>query len=443
MALCIGIDLGRKSAHDVVILKRETALKMGKPFRFHTSPDGFELFFKKIEAVRVDHEPLMAVIDSPGKAWIPVAAVLEHHGVTVYRPSAERMYHLRRAGHGKNKTNRIDAITLDRCLITFPQDTHEVFLAKGQEAKLNQLVRQRDRIVDSQRRRKQRIQELCEVINPELTKAMGAFMFTEAGHAFLQKYLDPKLVVRIGEKKLTRFLADRHPTALLPHLVEQIMIACQNAKTLYDDLIQIPFDAESLQEEMTWELDCLALEHKRIKALEKQIAKIYNTLDPHKSLISLPGIADILAASIWTSVGDIERFPSIKKHRGFLGFYSTKHNTGDDTNGGRKISKQGANRYKRALYLAADNAYKWDVELCAFYHNRRQSGHNHTQAVCAVANAKLLPRIHLMLNRIKQVQKNGNNPPQYVFRDLSGNPISKVEARALIVAKWGEVEYTK
>jgi transposase len=443
MALCIGIDLGHKSAHDVVIIKRETAHKMGKPFRFHTTPEGFNLFFKKVEALRVDQEPLMAVIDSPGKAWIPVAAILEHHGIIVYRPSAERMYHLRRAGHGKNKTNRIDALTLARCMITFPQDTHEVFLAKGQDAKLNQLVRQRDRIVDSQRRRKQRIQDLCEVINPDLEKAMGAFMFTEAGSAFLQKDLDPKLMQRLGIKKLSRFLKDRHRTDLLPDLVEQIMSACQNAKILYDDLADMPFDAESLQEEMNWELHILAQEEKRIKVLEKQIAKIYNTIDPHQSLISLPGIADILAASIWISVGDIERLPSLKKHRGFLGFYSTKHDTGDDTNNGGKISQQGANRYKRALYLAADNAYKWDVELCAFYHQRRQSGHNHTQAVCAVANAKLLPRIHIMLNRMKQVQKNGNNPTRYVFRDLSGNPISKVEARAMIVAKWGEGEYTK
>ena len=192
---------------------------------------------------------------------------------------------------------------------------------------------------------------------------------------------------------------------------------------------------------MTWELHSLALEHKRIKALEKQIAKIYNTLDPHQSLISLPGVADILAASIFVCVGDILRFPSVKKHRGFAALYSTKHDTGDHTKGHGSLSKQGSNRYKRALYLAADNAYKWDVELCAFYHNRRQSGHNHIQAVCAVANAKLIPRIHLMLNRMKQVQKNGNNPPQYVFRDLSGNPISKVEARAMIVAKWGDVAY--
>ena len=257
MALIVGIDLGRKSAHDVVILRRETARQVGKAFRFHTTPDGFDTFFKNLEAVRVDNEPVSVVIDSPGKAWIPVTAVLESHGIIVYRPSAERMYHLRRAGHGKNKTNRIDAITLARCLLTYPEDTHTVFLAKDQNAKLDQLVRQRDRVVDSGRRRKQRIKDLSEVINPDLVKAMDAFIFTEAGHAFLKNYMDPKRVVKLGKNRLTGFLQNRHRTTLLPDLVDAIIDACHKAAKLYENIQDMPFDADTLQDEMTWELEML------------------------------------------------------------------------------------------------------------------------------------------------------------------------------------------
>lgn len=104
------------------------------------------------------------------------------------------------------------------------------------------------------------------------------------------------------------------------------------------------------------------------------------------------------------------------------------------------MSKMASARYRRYLYLAADNAYKWDVELAAFYHKRRRGGHTHTQAVCAVANAKLLPRIHHLLKELKQVKPNQVRP-QYVFRDLSGNPISKPEAKAIIMATWGGVKY--
>ncbi len=253
--------------------------------------------------------------------------------------------------------------------------------------------------------------------------------------------MDPKRVVSLGPAKLGRFLQKRHRTDLLPDLVDAIIDACQSAATLYENIQHMPLEKDTLQDEMTWEREMLEHEQTRIKHLEKQINEIYAGIDPHQVLASLPGIADILAASIFSCTGDIDRFPSVCKHRGFAGFYPTKRSTGDDTNSHGKLSKQSSNRYKRALYLAAENAYKWDVELCAFFHKRRQAGHTYTQAICAVANAKLLPRIHCMLKAMKETQQNGNNPPQYVFRDESANPISKREARAIIVAKWGDVTY--
>jgi hypothetical protein len=59
-----------------------------------------------------------------------------------------------------------------------------------------------------------------------------------------------------------------------------------------------------------------------------------------------------------------------------------------------RISKMSCNRYKRSLYLAAQTACRWDLEMAAFYHKKRKAGHTHKQAVCAVANGKLLPGIH-------------------------------------------------
>ena len=38
MALIVGIDLGRKSAHDVSILRQENAEQLGRTFRFYSTP---------------------------------------------------------------------------------------------------------------------------------------------------------------------------------------------------------------------------------------------------------------------------------------------------------------------------------------------------------------------------------------------------------------------
>ena len=71
MALIVGCDLGRKSAHDIVILRRETARQVGRAFRFTSTPEGMDQLFGQIQKVRVDDESVEFVIDSPGKAWIP------------------------------------------------------------------------------------------------------------------------------------------------------------------------------------------------------------------------------------------------------------------------------------------------------------------------------------------------------------------------------------
>ncbi len=446
MALIVGIDLGRKSAHDVVMLRRQTALQVGPSFRFTSTPKGLDRLFEQIERVRQDHEPVDFVIDSPGRAWIPIAAVLKARGYGVYRPSGVRMRRLRQAGHGRNKSNRIDAFTLARCLLNYPQDTAQVFLPQNTLARLDQLVRQRDRVVDSLRRRKQRIQDFCEAVNPGLVTAAGGFLLSEPGRALLRSYLDPRTVVRLGHKRLAQFLQKRYRLALETETLQEIFSACQQATQLYEPVQQaqqMPFDVAILQEEMNWELDQLEREESRVRHLETQIKKLNKALDPCDALISLPGVAQILAAGIRTCVGDIDRFDCLNKHRGFAGLYPVVKKTGDRQTSAMSISKMSCNRYKRYLFLAAENAYKWDLEMAAFYHKRRGAGHTHTQAVCAVANAKLLPRIHHLLKQLKAVQGTPLPRPHYVFRDLSVNPISIAEARAIILATWGKAAHPK
>ena len=446
MALIVGIDLGRKSAHDVILLRRETAQQLGRAFRIDTTPSGIDALFARIDAVGPPDEAIAFVIDSPGKAWIPIAAALKNRGYPVYRPSSYRVRRMRQAGDRKNKSNRIDALALARCLLTYPQDTQEVFLPQKVQAQLDQLVRQRDRIVDSLRRRKQRILDLGEAINPGLSKAAGGFILTEAGRAFLRTYLDPRAVVRLGKKRLSSFLDTRYRLTLKEETLDAIFLACKEAVQFYTPIRQagqMPFDEGLLQEDMNWELDQLEQEEQRILQLENQLKTCNQTLDPQDVMLSLPGVQHITAAGIRACIGDINRFNSLTKHRGFAGFYPSVKKTGDGESASMPISKMSCNRYKRYLYLAAENAYKWDVDCAAFYHKRRERGHTHTQAVCAVANGKLLPRIHQLLKKLSHAEANAQHRPRYVFRDLEGHPISKAEAKAIIQAKWGNRKYGK
>lgn len=445
MALVVGIDIGRKSPHEAIILHRETGVKAGPSFRFHSTPQGIQCLLEKVEQAREAEEPVSFVIDSPGRAWVPVAAVLKAKGYGLYRPSADKVKHLRRATNRKNKTNRIDAAALARTLIVDPEGTEELFLATGKLGRLDQLVRQREKLVDSIRRRKLRIQDMFEAINPELMSTMDGFKFTEAGRAFMRRYADPRKVMHLGKRRLKEFLSKRYRLKIEDDLVDVILKTCLDAVDLYQEVREanlMPFDEQELQQAINRELDMLESEEKSVKELDQQISSIDKELDPQRVLPSLPGISDILAAGIRSVMGDIDRFNSVTKHRGYAGLCPRVRRTGNSETTGLAISKMSSNRYKRYLFLAAENARKWDVEMAAFYHKCRAGGHTHTQAVCAVANGKLLPRIHRLLKENKRAGENWKHRRLYVYRDLSGNPISKHEAKTIIEARWGDASYS-
>ena len=444
MSLVVGIDIGKKSPHEAIILRRECGVKVNSSFRFRSTPQGIACLLEKVEKVREDGEDVSFVMDSPGRAWIPVAAALKVKGYGVYRPTASKVKNLRRATNRKNKTDRIDAAALARTLIVDPEGTEKLFLATGKRAKLDQLVRQREKIVDSIRKRKLRIQANFEAINPYLMQGLGQLKFTEAGRAFMRRYADPRKVIRIGKEQLAKFFHDRYRLTIEDEVIESIFKTCQDAVELYKpirDGHMMPFDEKELQKSICFELDMLEIEEKAILKLDKKIQPVDTELDPQRVLPSLAGVGDILAAGIRSVIGDIDRFDSITKHRGYGGLCPRVRKSGNRKSSGLAISKMSSSRYKRYLYLAADNARKWDVEMAAFYHKCRQGGHTHVQAVCAVANGKLIPRIHCLLKRNRCAENNNQHRPCYVFKDLSGNPISKREAKAIIEAKWRNVSY--
>jgi hypothetical protein len=81
---------------------------------------------------------------------------------------------------------------------------------------------------------------------------------------------------------------------------------------------------------------------------------------------------------------------------------------------------------KKYLFLNADVARRWDPQLAPIYYRQRvDKGHGHTQAVCAVAT-------HL-LDRILAVAKEKR---PYQLRDVDGRPISRQEARQLILERY-------
>jgi transposase len=116
-------------------------------------------------------------------------------------------------------------------------------------------------------------------------------------------------------------------------------------------------------------------------------------------LESIPGIGFKLAFAIWTEIGDIKKFDGYKKMVAFAGLDPRIRQSGHCLNNQGKLTKRGSPHLRRALFVAASLARRYDPELKLYYEKKRSEGKKYTVAVCAV-NRKLVSMIYAFWNRV-------------------------------------------
>ncbi len=86
----IGIDLAIVGDHKAVILNDQSQ-PVGKVFCLQTDPAGLEARLGRAREGASEDEPLRAVMEPTGLAWLPVASYLIQRGVTVYLVNTQQV----------------------------------------------------------------------------------------------------------------------------------------------------------------------------------------------------------------------------------------------------------------------------------------------------------------------------------------------------------------
>lgn len=143
------------------------------------------------------------------------------------------------------------------------------------------------------------------------------------------------------------------------------------------------------------------IEDKIAETINKHIAflkKEYSQEPTIELLESIPGIGFKLALTIWTEVGDINRFDNYQKLVAFSGLDPKIRQSGHCLNNQGKLTKRGSPHLRRAFFVAANVARMHDPELKTYYEKKKSEGKRYTVAVCAVAR-KLVSRIYAVWTR--------------------------------------------
>ena len=234
----VAFDLGIASIHTAVAIDETTEALARRRCRPTTES------LATIEAAALTGAPegtrLEVIIEPTGAAWLPVAVFFCRRGHVVHRVSSAKAAALRRFLSQHAKSNSIDAEALARLAVVDPDGLQRLWLAEGPAASLDRRVRAADRLNHTATRHKVRLRELARQAMPMLDEAITGEL-TAADVAVLERYGDPRALLRTGLARLAAFIRKASRGHYGQDRAEAWRSVAAAALDLYHDDPAVPF----------------------------------------------------------------------------------------------------------------------------------------------------------------------------------------------------------
>ena len=112
--------------------------------------------------------------------------------------------------------------------------------------------------------------------------------------------------------------------------------------------------------------------------------------DVFTRLQTIPGIGPFVASCLIGEIQDMVRFKRAKQLIAYVGFDPRVRQSGHSLNSTGHLTKRGTPHARRAIFIAANVARRFDPYCKAYYEKKRNEGKSYTVATCAVARKLLL-----------------------------------------------------
>ena len=426
MIYSVGIDL-HQGRHRARCLDERAQPCDG--FNFQTTPEGLAILEERV--FRDGANPII-VLEPAGLPWKMVAVYLRsrHPDCRLVKAKTQKVAALRRYLRGPVKSDRLDALTLAKMPFIDPEKLVEIYLPPAEIHALQRLTRQRKRIESDISGRKIRISAIVDGYLPGVRRTFNDTWALPV-RAFLRSRLNPYAVVREGEEALHAYLSKSCPRSRWSRAeTHLVFLACQSVAEVCElsrsaGTVDEEFFVD-LQDEIARELRLMESEEAESESLARRIMELYRKLHPSDNLTSIPGVGEHTAPVFLSAVGNAARFRSQSAFANWEGVVPGARQSSDVEVKGLRMTKAGPSIMRMGLYQAGDIGRRWDPQLAAVYHREMvYHGKNHRQAMGAVMS-------HLGA-RVFAVLKNDR---PYELRDTEGNPVSKDDARQLILSKY-------
>jgi transposase len=323
-------------------------------------------------------EDVVWAVDIIGAPSALLLALLTRAEQTV-RYASGRVVSAMSAGYpGEGKTDAKDAYVIAETA-RIRRDLAVVDKASELVRNLDLLTGRRADLVADRVRLINRLRDVMTSVFPCLERAFD-YASCKGAVVLLTGYSTPEQIRRIGEKRLAGWL--RRHRVRNPAGVAQRAVTAAKQQT-----VALPGQdiAAGIIAELAGSIRAV---DERIKAVDAQIAEIFDQHPQAAIIQSMPGFGPILGATLLVAAGDLAAFPSAGHLAAAAGLVPVPNDSGR-----RSGNLHRPRRYSRSLrhvfYLSALTSSMRDGPNRAYYLHKRDNGRTHTQATIALARRRV------------------------------------------------------
>jgi transposase len=217
-------------------------------------------------------------------------------------------------------------------------------------------------------------------------------------------YIYPKEERPVRDLLRRRLLCVRHRTAHILSLQSMVSrnlgtgMSCRAIKRLQEHDAEILFPQPHLVLAAQNNIAVIHFLTERIKLIEKAVKSRTILRGEFASLLTIPGIGDILALTIMLEVGDINRFPHVGDYSSYCRCVKSERLS----NGKRKDenNRKNGNRYLSWAYVEAANFAKRFCPRAQRFYQKKKAKKNGIVAIKALSNKLARASYYMMRDQV-------------------------------------------
>jgi transposase len=377
--ISVGIDVAKRS-HEACFLD-EQGQELDRPLRFPNTVGGVAALSDRLRRLG---QPVSIALEATGHYWLALHERLTGEGFSVQVVNPIQTDAYRRTTVRKVKTDRRDSWVI--------ADFHRIgrvrpgYVPDATTIQLRELTRFRFKLVHQVGDAKRKALTILDRVFPEYERLFSD-VFIVTSRQLLRTATAAEEFAGFDLEELAALLRRSSRGRFGREKAQVIQMAARNSLGL-SSLGPVA----SL--ELRWLLDQVEFLEKQIVQVEAAIGELMTTQEQY--LTTIKGISTILAATILAEIGDIHRFNRLESLVAYAGIDPAVHSSGEFAGTQAHLSKRGSPYLRRALWLAATSARRFNPDLQEYFERKTRAGKPYGIVMTAISR-KLLGRIYVVL----------------------------------------------